>query len=143
MEPQFGPRRSHHAPPETLRDDALTRSIAALHHKLRSARRSLLVTHLVGATLTLFVLGAGFAVLWAGPTQFMERFLGPTYTVTVLDVAAWWLALLVLAIVGGAFGDQLLRGKLRLARRWRHRVHELERRLAEAEEEQQRRLAPG
>lgn len=143
MEPQFGPRRSSHAPPETLSDDALSASLARLRRKLHAARRLLFVAHVTGATMTFFVIGAGFAVFWAGPSQFFERFMGPEYPVTVLDVAAWWLVLVGLAVVGGAFGVQLLRGKLRLVRRRRHRVHELARRIVEAEAEQQRRTAAG
>jgi hypothetical protein len=102
---------------------------------------SSLLANLVGAALTVVVLGAGFAVLWAGPAPFFERFLGHEHVTTTFDAAAWWLVLLVLAIVGGAFGDQLLRGKMRVVRGWRHRVHDLERRLADAEDASRKRAS--
>lgn len=139
--PHFTSHPASHAPPATLSDAELAASIAALHHKLQSARRSLFLAHAVGASVTLVVLGAGFAVLWAGPAPFFERFLGHAHETTTFDAAAWWLLLLLLAIVGGAFGDQLLRGKLRSVRGWRHRVNDLERRLAEAEAERRDRAA--
>ena len=117
-----------------LTDDELDHSIESLHRKLRSARRSLLLSHAAGASLTVVVVGLGFALLWAGPAPFFERFLGHGYKTSIFDAVAWWLSLLLLAILGGAFGDQLLRGKARLVRGWRHRVHDLERRLSEAED---------
>jgi hypothetical protein len=133
MDPRLRARRSRHAPPDTLTEDELAASIMSLHRKLRFARRGLLVAHVAGASMTVAVLSAGFALLWAGPAPFFERFLGPAYVTTTFDVIAWWLVLLLLAILGGTFGDQLLRGKLRIVHHWRHRVRELERRIAEAE----------
>lgn len=128
----FVARARRDAPPETLADAELTDSIESLRRKLASARRSLLLAHAAGAALTVAVLGAGFAVMWAGPAPFFERFLGRDHVTTTFDAVAWWLILVLFAIVGGAFGDQLLRGKLRIARRRRHRVQALERRLDEA-----------
>ena len=109
-------------------------ALDSLHRKLKRARHSLRLARIVGAALTLIVVGAGFAVLWAGPAPFFARFLGHQYVTTAFDVAAWYLVLLLLAILGGAFGDQLLRGKLRIVRGWQHRVHDLERRFADAED---------
>jgi len=134
MDPHFRTRRSRNAPPHILADDELAASIVSLHRKLGFARRGLLAAHVAGTLITIVVLGAGFALLWAGPAPFFERFLGPTYVTTTFDAIAWWLVLLLLAILGGTFGDQLLRGKLRLVHHWRHRVRELERRIAEAED---------
>jgi hypothetical protein len=132
--PHFAAQPPSNAPPATLSDGDLALALDSLHRKLRRARHSLLLAHIAGATLTLIVIGAGFVVLWAGPAPFFARFLGHGYVTTTVDAAVWWLVLLLLAIVGGAYGDQLLRGKLRLVRGWRHRVDDLERRLADAED---------
>ena len=134
MDPQFRSQRRRQAPPHTLTDVELAASIVSLHRKLRFARRGLLLAHAAGATLTLVVLGAGFTLLRAGPAPFFERFLGREHVTTTFDAIAWWLVLLLLAILGGTFGDQLLRGKLRLVHHWRHRVRDLERRIDDAEE---------
>jgi hypothetical protein len=139
--PHFVAQPPSHVPPATLSDEDLAIAIGSLHRKLRRARRSLLLAHTVGASLTLMVIGAGFAVLWAGPAPFFARFLGQEYVTTAFDAAAWWLVLLLLAILGGAFGDQLLRGKLRIVRGWQHRVHDLERRLADAEDVRRQRVS--
>jgi hypothetical protein len=132
--PHFVAQPPSHVPPATLSDVDLAMAIDSLHRKLRRARRSLLLAHIAGSSLMLIVIGAGFAVLWAGPAPFFARFLGHDYATTTFDAAAWWLVLILLAILGGAFGDQLLRGKLRIVRGWRHRVHDLARRLADAED---------
>lgn len=132
--PHFVAQPPSHVPPATLSDVELALAIDSLHRKLRRARHALLLARIAGATLTLIVIGAGFTVLWAGPAPFFARFLGNEYVTTTIDAAVWWLVLLLLAIVGGAFGDQLLRGKLRLVREWRHRVHDLERRLVDADD---------
>jgi len=139
--PQFFAPRPSHVPPATLSDADLLVAIASLRRKLGGARRSLFLAHCTGALLTLAVVGAGFAVLWAGPAPFFGHFLGSGHVTTTYDAAAWWLVLLLLAILGGAFGDQALRGKLRIVQGWRNRVHDLERRLAEAEEERLSRSA--
>ncbi|MFI5312019.1 MAG: hypothetical protein ACHQQ3_12340 [Gemmatimonadales bacterium] len=134
MDLRFSAPRPRHPPPESLTDGDLAATIASLHRKLRSARRSLLLAHAAGASLTVVVLGAGFAVLSLGPAPFFERFLGQQHVTTTIDAAVWWIVILFLAILGGAVGDQALRGKLRVVRGWRHRVHDLSRRLAEAED---------
>src|SRR3990172_6457017 len=131
--PLFANHPSGHEPPATLTDAELEASLVALRHKLRSARRSLLLAHAVGATLTVVILGAGFAVLSAGPAPFFERFLGHAHETTTFDAVAWWLVPLLPARAGGPFGDQLLRGKRRRARGWGPRVRELEPRGADAE----------
>jgi hypothetical protein len=134
MDPHFSTPRTRHAPPHTLTDDELASALVALHRKRRFARRGLLLAHVAGASLTLVLLGAGFVLLLAGPAPFFERFLGREYVTTTYDIIAWWLVLLLLAILGGTFGDQLLRGKLRLLHHWRRRVQELERRIGDAED---------
>ena len=122
-----------HAPPESLTDDELADAIQTLQRKLHSARRSLVVADVAGGVLTLVIIVLGFIVLWAGPEPFLEKIAGQRRVATTYDIFLWWLALIVLAVLGGAFGDQVLRGRLRLARGWRHRVHHLERRLQDAE----------
>jgi hypothetical protein len=139
--PHFVAQAPSHVPPATLSDGDLAVVIDSLYRKRRSARHSLLLARIAGATLTLIVIGAGFAVLWAGPAPFFARFLGHDYVTTTFDAAAWWLVLLLLAILGGTFGDQLLRGKLRIVRGWQHRVHDLERRLADAEDVRRQRAS--
>lgn len=134
MDPRFSAPRPRHPPPESLTDDALEATIGSLGRKLYSARRSLVLAHVAGASLTVVVLGAGFAVLSLGPAPFFERFLGRQHVTTTIDAAVWWMVILFLAILGGVVGEQALRGKLRVVRRWNHRVHDLTRRLADAEE---------
>jgi hypothetical protein len=60
---------------------------------------------------------------------------------TTYDVMLWWFAVIVLAILVVITGDQILRGRLRLARGWKHRVDELDRRIADAERELKRRAS--
>lgn len=141
MDPRLSGRRIHHAPPGTLTNAELAATIQSLQRKLRAARRALILAKVAGTSLAVVVLGAGFTVLWAGPAPFFERFLGDQYVTTTFDAAAWWLALILLAIAGGTIGDQLLRGKLQLVHGWRNRVLDLERRLTEAKEERRTRAS--
>jgi len=106
---------------------------------LRSARNALFVTRLGGALLTVALIVTGFALLWIGPERFLERLLGLRAIATTYDVILWWSVVIVVCVVGGALGDQLVRSRLRLARGWRHRVDELRHRLEHAEAEQRRR----
>ncbi len=139
----FGPQRPDHIPPETLTDAELAHSIDSLDRKLRSAKQAYLVAQVAGVSLTIAVLALGFALLYFGPTPFMERVFGQSTPATTYDVFLWWLAVLVLAVAGGAFGDQVLRGRQRMVRGWKYRVAELERRLEDAESVRQRRLSEG
>ncbi len=131
--PIFAPQRPDHAPPETLTDAELRDAIASLERKLHSAKRALLVATVAGWTLTAGILALGFFLLWIGPTPFLQRMLGRGGVATTYDVVAWWIAILILAVLGGAFADQLVRGRLRLARGWRARVAELTSRLHDAQ----------
>lgn len=140
--PLFIEQPPDHVPPENLTDEALDHAIRTLRAKLYSARRTLRITRLACAVLAAAIFGAGFTLLWAGPAPFFERFLSNGHVTTTYDATVWWIALLALAIVGGAFGDQILRGRLRLIRGWAHRVHELQERLAHAETVRERRLPP-
>ncbi len=130
-----------HVPAEALSRDELAASIASLERKLRGARRSLRTTQLAGVALTVVIFSLGGILLWFGPSPFLENVFGQggSLTATSYDVFAWWLAVTVLAVLGGVLGDQLLRGKLRLARGWKSRVAELTRRLEDARREQRRR----
>jgi hypothetical protein len=131
--PLFVAQRPDQLPPESLGDAELAASIVSLKRKLRGARRALLMTRAAGGALTVVIVVALFALLWAGPAPFFARFLGRGAVTTTYDAVAWWIALIVLAIGGVLFGDQVVSGKLKLARGWHRRVHDLERRLNEAE----------
>ena len=138
----FAPQRPDHMPPQTLDDDELALAVASLRRKQHSARRSYAAAHLAGIALTLLLIALTATVLWYGPEPFIERVFGHARVATTYDVFVWWLAVIVLAILGGTFGDQLLRGRLRLALGWKHRLTELDQRLADAVEEQKHRT-PG
>jgi hypothetical protein len=137
--PHFGRQRPDHAPPETLTDRELTEAIDTLGRKVRSARRAYVLARLVGVTLTVFVLGLGFTLLYFGPASFAEHVFGQLAPPTTYDVFLWWLLVLILAVAGGTFGDQILRGRQRTMRGWKNRSTELTRRLDDAEAERQRR----
>ena len=106
---------------------------------MHSARQAYLVARLAGIALTMTVLGLGFTLLYFGPTPFLERVFGKSAPATTYDVFLWWIAVLVLAVAGGAFGDQVLRGRQRTVRGWKYRLAELTRRLEDAEAVQRRR----
>jgi hypothetical protein len=143
--PLFVAPRPDHVPPEALSSTELEQSVRTLRRKLRSARNALFVTRLGGALLTVALIITGFALLWIGPEPFLERLLGLRAITTTYDAILWWSIVIVVCVVGGALGDQLVRGRLRLARGWRNRVDELRHRLDHAETEQRRRHgeAPG
>ncbi|MBI3568595.1 MAG: hypothetical protein HY084_10410 [Gemmatimonadetes bacterium] len=140
----FARHNPDHVPAEALTERELAASIDSLERKLRSARRSLLAAQLAGALITLVVLALGGILLWFGPTPFLENVFGHggSLKATTYDVFVWWLAVIVLAVMGGAFGDQMLRGRLRMARGWKSRVADLTRRLEDARHVQHRRAAP-
>ena len=130
--PIFGTQRPDHAPPETLTDADLRNAISSLERKLRSAQRALIVATIAGWTLTAGILALGFFLLWIGPTPFLQRMLGRGGVATPDDGVGGWGAGILRTVLGGAFADQLVRGRLRLARGWRARVHELSSRLGDA-----------
>ena len=138
----FAPQRPDHMPPQTLSDDELAVSIVSLRRKRHSARRSYVAAQFAGIALTLVLVALTATVLWYGPEPFFERVFRRGRVATTYDFLTWWIVVLVLAILGGTFGDQLLRGRLRLAHGWKHRLMELDRRLDDAEHEQRRRT-PG
>ena len=138
----FAPQRPDHLPPQSLNDDELALAIESLRRKRQSARHSYAAARLVGIALTVILIALTATVLWYGPEPFIERVFGHARVATTYDVFVWWLAVIVLAIIGATFGDQVLRGRLRLVHGWKHRLTELDRRLADADHELQRR-APG
>jgi len=137
----FHARRPDHVPPQTLSDAQLDEAIASLNAKLHSARRALLMAQLAGLAFTLALLVAGFVLLWFGPYTYLGSLFGWQGASKSTGVWLWWVVIIAIAVVGGAFGDQLLRGRLRLSRGWRYRVDELELRLHDAESIKSRRRA--
>jgi hypothetical protein len=135
----FGPQRPDHIPPETLTDSELAEAIASLDRKVKSAQRAYYVAQIAGIGLTVAVLGLGFTLLYFGPRPFLERVFGKSTPATTYDIFLWWFAVLVLAVAGGAFGDQVLRGRQRIVRGWKYRLAELTRRLEDAETVRRRR----
>lgn len=128
-----------HSPPNLLTDEELAQSIESLTVKLRSAERNLAAVYMAWAGVSVVLLVVGLILLWYGPTVFLDRVLGVTDSNNTLVMAFWWIAVVAVAVFGGAMGDQVLRRKLRLARNWRHRVDELTMRLRDAESVKQRR----
>ena len=141
--PVFGAPRPDHVPPEALSAEELNLSIVSLRRKLRSARQSLALTRAGGTLLSVALLVTGFVLLWFGPAPILERVFGAGAIATTYGVFLWWSAAVAVCVLGGVFGDRLLRGRLRLARGWAHRVEELRHRLAHAEAERQRRQDGG
>lgn len=139
----FVRQRPDHVPPESLDHAELAASIASLELKLLSSKRSLMVAQTAGVLLVTFVVVLGGLLLYFGPSPFLQHVFhnSESLVATTYDVVLWWLALVVLAVFGGIFGDQLLRGRLRLSRGWKHRVAELSRRLDDAQRERLRREA--
>lgn len=139
--PHFAAQRPDHSPPETLSDDELARAIDSLERKHRSAKRMLVLAN--GARL-LFIgllLAGVFAVLIVGPAPFLELAEGQRALATTWDVFAWWFVVLAIASISGALAIQAARRRRRRAAGWRNRVEELDRRLAEARQEQRARRA--
>lgn len=130
-----------HVPAESLTRAELAASIGLLERKVRSAKRSLHATQVAGGAMALVILSLGGILLWFGPSPFLENVFGRggSLKATSYDVFVWWLAVIVLAVLGGAVGDQLLHGKLQLVRGWKFRVAELTRRLEHARHVQRRR----
>lgn len=137
----FAKHRPDHVPPESLDHAELAASIASLELKLLSSKRALVAAQTAGALLVTFVVVLGGALLYFGPSPFLQHVFhnSESLVATTYDVVLWWLALVVLAVIGGLIGDQLLRGRLRLARGWKHRVADLSRRLEDAQRVRQRR----
>lgn len=115
-----------------LGDDELALAIDSLTRKLRSARRMYLVAIGGRATFYALMLLAGFALLATGPAPFLELIQGRRVLATTWDVFAWWMVVLLFVSLAGAVAVQAARRRRRRAEGWKHRVADLERRLAEA-----------
>lgn len=129
-------------PPRTLTDAQLAESLRSLRAKLHSSRRTLVFAYIAGTTVSLVLISIGLILLWYGPQSFLDRILGLRQSNSVTTMLMWWIAVVSVAAFGGAMGIQVLSGKLRYARHWKHRVEELELRLQDVETEQERRV-PG
>jgi hypothetical protein len=139
--PHFAAQRPDHSPPELLGDDELARAIDSLHRKLRSARRMLLLANAVRVGFFVMMALGGFAILAAGPAPFVELLQGQRVMATTWDVFAWWFGVLAIASLLGAAAVQFASRRRRRAAGWRHRVEDLERRLAHAERVRESRQA--
>jgi hypothetical protein len=137
--PHFGAQRPDHSPPELLSDDELARSLDSLNRKLHSARRMLAFANTARLVLFAVMLAIGFSLLAFGPAPFLELMQGERVMATTWDVFVWWIVILIIVSFGGAFMLQVGRRRRRLAKGWKHRVEDLDRRLTEARDEQYRR----
>jgi hypothetical protein len=137
--PHFSAQRPDHSRPELLSDDELSRAVDSLKRKLHSARRMLALAN--GARIVFFaaMLGLGFAFLALGPAPFLELIEGQRDLATPWDVFVWWAVILAIVSFGGALLVQAARRRRRQATGWKHRVEELDRRLDQARDEQNRR----
>lgn len=139
--PHFGAQRPDHSPPELLGDDELALAVDSLRRKLHSARRMLVFANAARAAFFAAMVLAGFALLAAGPAPFLELIEGQRVLATTWDVFAWWFGVLALVSLLGAAAVQMARRRRRRAAGWQHRVEDLERRLAHATHEQEKRQA--
>jgi hypothetical protein len=139
--PHFGAQRPDHSPPELLGDDELARAVDSLTRKLHSARRMLALAYGARVTLYAAIVVGGVAVLGLGPAPFLELIEGQRQVATAWEVFLWWAAALGATSLFGALLVQAVRRRKRRATGWKHRVHDLDRRLTEALEEQARRRA--
>jgi uncharacterized membrane protein YidH (DUF202 family) len=128
-----------HTPPNILTDAELDTSIASLTKKLHAAERKLFTVYLAWGMVSVAIVIGGLVLLWIGPNVFVDRILGVTKRNNTVSMGFWWVAVIGVTVVGGAMGDQVLRGKLRLARNWKHRVDEVSVRLRDAESVKRRR----
>jgi hypothetical protein len=135
----FSAQRPDHAPPGTLDDAALAQSIASLRRKLHSVRAALRTARLAGAALFFAIVAAGFTLLWVGPEPFLRRIFQGGDVVTVPELLVWWAVVIGAALFGGLAGTRVVLRRLRVARAWKHRMVQVERRLASAETEARRR----
>jgi hypothetical protein len=137
--PHFGRQRPDHSPPELLSDEELVRSIDSLSRKLRSARRMLVLATVWRLSLVAALALAGTALMTLGPAPIVDFFERRRTLVTTWDVFAWWFGGIAVVSVAGAFALAAIRDYRRRASGWRHRVDDLARRLAHAEQERRAR----
>ncbi len=123
-----------------LSDAQLEESMESLHAKLKSSRRTLAASYIAWSLVSFGIMAGGLLLLWFGPNSFIDRILGVRQVNMTTTMVLWWLAVVGVAVVGGAMGVQAITGKVRLAHHWKHRVMELEMRLQEVELEKKRRI---
>jgi membrane protein implicated in regulation of membrane protease activity len=100
---------------------------------------SLRTARLAGLAVLSLILAAGFTLLWVGPAPFLARIFDGGDAVTVPELLAWWVAVIAVALFTGIVSYRLFAHRMEVVRGWRHKAHELERRLEHAESEAQRR----
>jgi membrane protein implicated in regulation of membrane protease activity len=137
--PHFSAQRPDHLRPDELGDDELDLAVDSLGRKLHSARRMLFLATVARLLLLAVMLFAGFAILAFGPAPFLEFIEGQRRVATTWDVFVWWVGILALASLIVALLLQASRRRRRRAAGWRHRVEDLDRRLAVALAERNRR----
>jgi hypothetical protein len=135
----FTPPRPDHSPPENLTAAELAHAIDSLRRKLHSVRLSLRAARLAGVTVLAIILAVGFVLLWVGPAPFLSRIFENGEVVTVPELLAWWVAVIAVALFVGIVSYRLFAHRMHVVREWKHRASSLERRLAHAEAEAQRR----
>ena len=136
---RFVAPRPDHSPPESLDAQQLADAIESLARKLRSVRASLRAARLTRLAVLAVILTAGFVLLWSGPAPFLSRIFENGAVVTVPELLAWWGIVIAVALFMGIVSYRLFARRMHVVREWRHRAHDLERRLAHAEAEEQRR----
>ncbi len=135
----FSAPRPDHSPPENLNDAELAQAVDSLGRKLRSVRSALRTAQLAGVGVLVVILVSGFTLLWAGPEPFLPRIFQDGAAVTVPELLAWWGAVIAAALFVGIVSYRLFAHRIQVVRGWRHKEHELERRLAHANTEAVRR----
>ena len=135
----FTAPRPDHSPPESLNNAELAQAIDSLGRKLRSVRSALRTARLAGVGVLVVILVAGFTLLWAGPEPFLPRIFEDGAVVTVPELLAWWGAIIAAALFVGIVSYRLFAHRIQIIRGWRHKEHELERRLEHATAEDSRR----
>jgi len=139
----FAAPRPDHSPPETLTDEELAHAVDSLTRKLRSVRASLRTARLAWLVVVAVILASGFGLLWVGPDPFLPRIFGNGEVVTVPILLAWWVIVIGAGLFCGVVSYRLFTHRLHAVRGWRQKAHELERRLAHAQEEAERRSRAG
>lgn len=135
----FTPPRPDHVPPETLTDAQLAEAVGSLERKLHSVRLSLRGARAMGLVSLAVILATGFVLLWVGPAPFLERIFERGKVVTIPELLSWWSVVIAVALFVGIVSYRLFAHRMQVVRGWKHKAHELERRLSHAQAEVERR----
>ena len=135
----FATPRPDHSPPETLDDAELAKAIDSLTRKLHSVRAALRSARLAGLMVLAAILATGFTLLWVGPEPFLGRIFENGQVVTVPELLAWWGVVIGASLFVGVVSYRLFAHRMAIARGWRNKSLDLERRLGHAEAEARRR----